>query len=78
MIATGPSGGGRVVGIARLVAPIMMANAPSGTPGVGLGGARRYVRFNVVPHLSATGTDTAVIASVGVFAGFNTLPSPQT
>lgn len=76
VIATGPSGGGRVVGVARLASP--SADKPTGTPGIGLGPARRYIRLNVVPDLSATGTDTAVIASVGVFAGFDQLASPQT
>jgi hypothetical protein len=80
VVATGPSGGGRVVGVARLVSPSIVTSPdkPAGTPGVPLGPARRYVRLLVIPHLSATGTDTAVIAAVGVFAGFDTLASPLT
>ena len=80
VVATGPSGGGRVVGVARLVSPSIVTSPdkPTGTPGVPLGPARRYVRLNVLPHLSATGTDTAVIGGVGVFAGFDTLAAPQT
>jgi hypothetical protein len=76
VVATGPSGGGRVVGVARLVTG--SADAPAGTPGVNLGSARRYVRLNVVPHLSRTGTDTAVMATVIEFGGFDQLASPQT
>lgn len=76
VVATGPSGGGRVVGIARLV--VADANKPTGTPGVSLGAARRYVRLNTVPHLNRTGTDTAVIASVIEFGGFDALAAPQT
>jgi hypothetical protein len=77
VVVTGVSGGGRAVGVARFAAPLKNVNAPPGTPGVGLSSARRYVRFNVLPHLSRTGTDTAVIASIGVFAGFEVLPAPQ-
>jgi hypothetical protein len=76
VVATGPSGGGHVAGVARLT--VANANKPTGTPGISLGAARQYVRVNVVPHLSATGTDTAVMAAVGVFAGFDQLASPQT
>ena len=79
VIATGPSGGGRINGVARMsVAGAAGSNAPAGMPGVDLSGAYQYVRLNVVPHLSATGTDTAVIAAIGEFAGFDTLASPQT
>lgn len=59
--ATGPSGGGAVHG---------QYNVP-----VNLGSARRYVRFNYQPDLSATGTDTAVTCSAGFFAGFDRLPA---
>ncbi len=76
VVATGPSGGGRVIGVARLLRG--GSDAPSGTPGVDLNGARAYVRMNVIPHLSATGTDTAVIAAVGEFGGFDILAAPQT
>ena len=76
VVATGPAGGGRLVGVARLA--ISDGNKPAGTPGIDLGPARRYVRLNVVPHLSRTGTDTAVIAGVGVFAGWDQLAAPQT
>jgi hypothetical protein len=76
VVATGPSGGGRVHGVSRIV--IADANKPMGTPGYGIGGARRYVRVNVTPHLSAAGTDTGVIAGVGVFGGFDQLAAPQT
>ena len=75
VVATGPSGGGHVAGVARAV--IASSNKPVGTPGVDLKGARRYVRMNVIPHLSRTGTDTAVMVSVIEFAGFDQLASPQ-
>lgn len=74
--ATGPSGGGRVVGVARMATG--SANKPTGTPGMSLAGARRYIRLLVVPDLSRTGTDTAVIQAVGVFGGFDLLAAPQT
>lgn len=42
--------------------------------GVSLRGARRYVRLNYTPDLSAGGTDTAALSAVLVFAGANRLP----
>lgn len=79
VVATGPSGGGRVVGVARLNGATIQGNAnPAALPGVNLGSARRYVRLNVIPHLSRAGTDTAVIASVMEFAGFDALAAPAT
>lgn len=76
VVATGPSGGGRVIGVARVIIP--SSNKPTGTPGVDLNSARRYVRLNVLPDLSATGTDTGILASVWELAGFDQLASPQT
>jgi hypothetical protein len=76
VVATGVSGGGRAVGVARLAVP--SSDKPTGTPGISLSGARRYVRFIPTADMSATGTDTAVMAAVGVFAGFDQLASPQT
>lgn len=75
-IATGPSGGGTVAGFQRMQA--LGTNAPSGMPGVDLTGARRYIRLLVLPHLSATVTDTAVITAVGIFAGYDRLSAPAT
>jgi hypothetical protein len=75
VIATGQSGGARQVGVARLLN--QSGNAPTGTPGVDLSGARAYVRLNVVPHLSAAGTDTAIIAALGEFGGYDILAAPQ-
>jgi hypothetical protein len=60
VVATGPSGGGAVGGQLEV--------------GVNLSSARRYVRFDFNPDLSATGTDTAVARAVGFFAGFDRLP----
>ncbi|CAN5576589.1 hypothetical protein BH10PSE14_BH10PSE14_06680 [soil metagenome] len=42
--------------------------------GVNLTSARRFVRFNFAPDLSATQTDTAVARAVGFAAGFDRLP----
>lgn len=75
-IATGPSGNGTVNGVVRVQIPNV--NAPSNMPGIDLTNAQRYLRLNVLPHLSATGTDTAVIAAVGVFGGFDRLPAAAT
>lgn len=76
VVATGPSGGGAVRGVARMPRP-SIAGALSGIPGVDLRGARRYTRLLVIPHLSATGTDTAIIAHEAVFGGFDLQPAAQ-
>lgn len=60
--ATGPSGGGAVGGMFDLGS-------------INLSSARRYVRVNIKPDLSATGTDTASLRSVGFGAGFDRLPN---
>lgn len=75
-VATGPSGGGRVQGVTRLV--VASSDKPTGTPGITIGSARRYLRFGLTPHLSAANTDTGVVQAVGIFAGFDQLASPQT
>jgi hypothetical protein len=76
VIATGPSGGGTVTGIARMTVQ-QIADNPVPGPGVNLGGAQRYLRFLGIPHLSRTGTDTAQIQAVGVLlGGFDTLAAP--
>ena len=72
VVATGVSGGGEVVNCARVLNP--SGNAPAGTAGVDLGGARRYVRLNWVATLSAS--NTAVMFGVGEFGGFDTLSAP--
>lgn len=61
-VATGPSGGGVVTGQSNIA--------------VNLTSARRYVRTILVPDLSATGTDTAVVIAAGFFGGFDSLPAP--
>jgi hypothetical protein len=43
--------------------------------GVSLRGARRYVRLNFTPDLSAGATDTAALAAALVFGGANRLPA---
>lgn len=42
--------------------------------GTGIKKARRYVRFDVTPDLSAANTDTAKIAIVAVLSGIDELP----
>ena len=77
VVATGPSGGGHVSGVARFSGAANNANAPAGTPGVDLAMARRYVRCNVVPHMTRTGTDTGVLTVIGEFGGFDLLAAPK-
>jgi hypothetical protein len=67
--ATGPAGGGTVTGVARMV--VASSDKPAGTPGIYIGGARRYVRLVLTPRLNRGATDTAIIAAVGVFGGFD-------
>jgi len=45
---------------------------------VNLTSARRYIRFNYNPDLSATGTDTSYSDGVGFFGGFDRLAAPNT
>lgn len=44
---------------------------------VDLAAARRYVRFNYIPDLSASGTDTFYADAVGFLGGFPRLPAPN-
>jgi hypothetical protein len=86
VVATGPSGGGAVQGIARLT--IANADNPNianngfnlpgniAAPSVSLQSARRYIRLLFTPHLSKGSVDTAVCAAFGVFAGYSTLEAP--
>jgi hypothetical protein len=62
VVATGPSGGG-VVNFSHSM-------------NVNLSSARRYPRVDYVPHLSATGTDTAVAIAMATIAGYDRMPSP--
>ena len=53
------------------------ADNPVPGPGINLGGAQRYLRLLVVPHLSAGGTDTGVLQALGLlFGGFDQLAAP--
>lgn len=61
-VATGPSGGGAVAGVFDIGS-------------VSLSSARRYIRLNYNPDLSAGGTDTAVARAIGFAAGFDRLPN---
>lgn len=61
-VATGPSGGG--------------VKSGSHSLNVDLSSARRYIRVDHVPDLSAGGTDTAVTRAVAVLAGFDRLAAP--
>lgn len=61
VVATGPSGGGVRRGVAKLSQNIS--------------GARRYLRVQVTPNLSAAGTDTAIQSEATfVFGGGEELP----
>jgi hypothetical protein len=60
VIATGPGGGGTVPGQI--------------TRAINLKGAKRYVRVNFTPDLSAANTDTARAGAVLAFGGANRLP----
>ncbi len=62
VVATGPTGGGTVHGQASV--------------GVNLSSARRYVRVDHTPVLSAANTDTAKTLAVLVLGGFDELPAP--
>jgi hypothetical protein len=75
VVATGPSGGGHVTGVYRMVTQTTADNPVPG-PGIGLNNASRYLRLNMTPHLSATSTDTAIISAVAVLAGFDQLAAP--
>ena len=70
VVATGPTGGGTVTGIARLT----VAGNPG--PGVSLASAGRFLRSQVTPDLSNTATDTATCIVIGVFGGFDSQPAP--
>jgi hypothetical protein len=76
VVATGASGGSTVTGVYRFVNP--PTGAPTTSPGIDLNGAQRYVRLLVIPHLSATGTDTAIITGAITFGGFDLLAAAAT
>lgn len=61
VVATGPTGGGTVTGTTAL--------------NVDLNSAKRYVRLDFTPDLSATGTDTASLVAVAELGGFGHLPA---
>lgn len=61
-VATGPNGGGAVAGVFDIGS-------------VSLSTARRYIRLNYNPDLSAANTDTAVARAIGFAAGFDRLPN---
>jgi hypothetical protein len=71
VVGIGPSGGGLVSGVFRMTPPNI--DNQQSVPGVNLSSAQRYVRAQVTPHLSASTSDTATIASFGVFSGFDDL-----
>jgi hypothetical protein len=62
VVATGPTGGGTLRGVTRVNAY--------------LGSARRYIRFDWTPDLSASGTDTLLAMAHATFSGFSHLPPP--
>jgi len=62
-LLTGPSGGGAARGVAELEVDIT--------------GARRYIRAQATPNMSAAGTDTAVMgAGMLLLCGPQELPAP--
>ncbi len=61
VVATGPSSGGTVTGTFEV--------------DLSLAGAGRYVRADITPDLSASGTDTAALSAVIVFGGADRLPA---
>lgn len=61
VVLTGPSGGGVARGVREL--------------DVDLSAARRYIRAQATPDLSATGTDTCTMAVVIVLGGGDELPA---
>ncbi len=62
VVATGPAGGGTVRGQV--------------TADINLSSARRYIRIDHTPVLSAAATDTAKTLAVLVLGGFDELPAP--
>ena len=62
VVATGPNGGATVRGQA--------------STGINLSSARRYVRVNHTPVLSAANTDTVKTVALLVLGGFDELPAP--
>lgn len=60
VVATGPSGGGTVSGVAEL--------------DVNLDGARLFLRSQITPTMSASSTDTATVGAALVRGGANTQP----
>ena len=61
VVATGPTGGGVVMGSAEF--------------DVDLGGAKRFIKPLITPDLSAGATDTADLSGVFVFGGGPIMPS---
>jgi len=68
--------------VALYASTVLLTGSGSGTNEEGtketaldLRGLARYIRFNVTPDLSATGTDTAVWAAVCILGGADRLPA---
>lgn len=62
VVATGPTGGGTVRTATKLAA--------------NLSSARRYIRAVATPDMSAANTDTAKVAAMFIFGGFEAIPAP--
>ena len=69
----GPAGIASGEGRARLAATAAISSPL--LEDVNLSGARRYVRLNFTPELSAGATDTAALSGVAVFGGAIRLPA---
>ncbi len=78
VVSTGTTGGPAKSGVYRMSVAANNPNYPTGTRGVDLNSAKRYIRCNVIPHLSRAGTDTCVMVTIADFGGFDILPAPQT
>lgn len=59
-MATGPTGGGQVIGASK--------------QGIDISGARQYLRIQVTPDLSAGATDTAAVTGLCIMGGFDKIP----
>lgn len=60
VVATGPGGGGTVSGVVELDVPLVSA--------------RRWIRAQYTPNLSAANTDTAEMSATWIFGGSNDYP----
>jgi hypothetical protein len=72
------TGAGTFAGVMRMVPAPPSVDKPPGMPGIYIGNARRFIRLVTTGNLNRGATDTATFTAIGVFGGFDFLPSPQT